>query len=176
MPLPARLAGGLRHQLEYVKTLHEADLANKAGWVWLPYALADKYPSAGRDLGWQYVFPGQKITTDPRAGDDSVGRIDGPGRHHIHASTVSRRVKRAMEQAGITKHASCHSFRHSFATHLLEQGKDIRTIQELLGHKDVSTTMIYTHVSSVGATGITSPLDRLGGDDYVQESAAGFPC
>ena len=169
VPLPRRLETGLRNQMVMTQTRHTADLANKAGWVWLPYALVEKYPTAGQELAWQYVFPGSRISTDPRAGDDSVGRINGPGRHHIHASTVNKQVKRAMSVAGVTKHASCHSFRHSFATHLLEQGKDIRTIQQLLGHKDVSTTMIYTHVSSVGATGVTSPLDKLGGDGLVQE-------
>ena len=169
VPLPRRLESALQARLEETQKQHLSDLANKAGWVWLPYALAKKYPKAGREFGWQYVFPGSRISVNPRKGDDAVGMIQGPGRHHIHESTVSKRVKKAMQNAGITKQASCHSFRHSFATHLLEQGKDIRTIQELLGHKDVSTTMIYTHVSKVGATGVVSPLDRLGGDGLVNE-------
>ncbi len=175
VPLPDKLRDGLEGQMERTRVLHMADVSKGAGWVWLPFALAEKYPNAGRELGWQYVFPGSRISVDPRQGEGSPGRILGPGRHHIHASTVSKQVKRAMKNVGITKHASCHSFRHSFATHLLEEGKDIRTIQELLGHKDVSTTMIYTHVSSVGATGVTSPLDRLlGGDGSVQEPAESY--
>jgi integron integrase len=169
VPLPEKLESGLRRQLEFVKKQHAADLAVGAGWVWLPYALAEKYPHAGRSLAWQYLFPAQSLSTEPRpreageTSEDSGGRDRDlqTRRHHVHETSVQKAVTAAVKRAGIEKHATCHSLRHSFATHLLEDGKDIRTIQELLGHADVSTTMIYTHVSTVGATGTRSPLDRL---------------
>lgn len=165
VPLPERLVAGLRRQLSDVRSQHAADLAAGAGWVWLPYALAEKYPEAGRSIDWQYLFPAQSLSTDPRpreANERPRGReLKQLRRHHVHETSVQKAIAAAVKRAGITKHATSHSLRHSFATHLLEDGKDIRTIQELLGHADVSTTMIYTHVSSVGATGIRSPLDRL---------------
>ncbi len=123
------------------------------GEVELPYALQRKYPNAKYEWGWQYVFPAKNISTDPRSGARS--------RHHIHESTLQRAVKGAVRLAGITKQASCHSFRHSFATHLIENGYDIRTIQELLGHSNVQTTMIYTHVAKKNKLGVKSPMDEL---------------
>jgi integron integrase len=150
-PLPESCTADLRRQLERVKALHEADLAAGFGSVILPGALARKYPRASRELGWQWVFPATRRFTDPR---DGVER-----RHHFHETAVQRAVKRAIRESGITKPASCHTFRHSFATHLLEAGYDVRTVQELLGHRSLNTTMIYVHVLSRGALGVRSPLD-----------------
>jgi site-specific recombinase XerD len=129
----------------------KADLKRGYGEVYLPYALERKYRGAAKDFLWQYVFPAEKFSADPRS-----GRIR---RHHVSEQNVQRAVKSALRAAGIRKNGSCHSFRHSFATHLLENGYDIRTVQELLGHKDVRTTMIYTHVLNKGGRGVRSPLD-----------------
>ena len=151
--LPERLAPQLRDHLAGVHALHQEDLAAGYGEAALPGSLARKYPHAGREWGWQYVFPSTRLSPEP---DTGVIR-----RYHLHETAVQKSVKTAARRAGITKKASCHTLRHSFATHLLERGQDIRTIQELLGHKDVSTTMIYTHVLSRGGVTAASPLDLL---------------
>ena len=155
VPLPRRSEVKLRAQLAEVKGIHARDLAAGRGRVWLPYAYAEKWPGADRELGWQYLFPSGRLSVDPRA-DDGVLR-----RHHLHENGLQKEVKKAVLACGFTKKVSCHTFRHSFATHLLEAGSDIRTVQELLGHADVSTTMIYTHVLARGPGGVVSPLDRL---------------
>ena len=151
--LPEALVEPLRAHLERVRCLHANDLRAGFGEVHLPYALARKYPRAGYEWCWQYVFPSAHRSPDP---DDGVIR-----RHHLDESVPQRGVKAAARAAGIAKHVGCHTLRHSFATHLLEAGYDIRTVQELLGHSDVSTTMVYTHVLNKGGRGVKSPLDRL---------------
>lgn len=164
VPLPRTLVESLRHQVDEVTRLHEADLAAGAGWVWLPYAFSVKDVTAGRSLLWQYLFPAPQLSRDRREKEEDGELVDQGWqirRHHLHETTVQKAVAAAARRAGIAKRVTCHVLRHSFATHLLEEGKDIRTIQELLGHADVSTTMIYTHVSALGATGTGSPLDRL---------------
>jgi integron integrase len=149
--LPEKLKPELQQHLQRVKVLHESDLKEGGGEVYLPFALARKYPSAGKEWGWQYVFPAQKASVDPRTG---LVR-----RHHAGEQTVQRAVKQALRLANIPKPASCHTLRHSFATHLLEAGYDIRTVQELLGHESVETTQIYTHVMQKPGLGVRSPLD-----------------
>jgi integron integrase len=143
----------LREHLAKVKTIHERDLAAGYGRVQMPYALDRKYPNAPREWGWQFLFPQEKRWVNPQTGEQ--------GRHHVDPAILQRVVKAAAAKMGIAKHATCHTLRHSFATHLLEDGYDIRTIQELLGHKDVKTTMIYTHVLNRGGKGVRSPVDAL---------------
>ena len=155
VPLPDRLQGPLQAQIDRVRAIHEEDRAEGYGRVWLPTALREKSPSADRELGWQYLFPSTRLSVDPR---DPGGP---PRRQHIHENSLQKAVRAAVLACGMTKKVSCHALRHSFATHLLEAGNDIRTVQELLGHADVSTTMIYTHVLQRGACGVQSPLDRL---------------
>jgi integron integrase len=150
--LPTALVQPLKQHLERVKILHDEDLANGYGEVYMPMALDKKYPAAGKSWGWQYIFPSHNLSIDPYSGKTR--------RHHADEKAIQRSMKIAVNAVGITKLATPHTLRHSFATHLLENGYDIRTVQELLGHSDVSTTMIYTHVLNKGGKGVISPLDR----------------
>ena len=151
--LPAAAKDPLLDHLKQVRRIHQQDLSHGFGHVYLPDALARKYPNAEREWGWQYVFPAASLSMDPRSGSKR--------RHHLDESVVQRSMKEAVGQAGLNKQASPHTLRHSFATHLLEDGYDIRTVQELLGHQDVRTTMIYTHVLNRGGRGVLSPADKL---------------
>lgn len=152
-PLPESLRGALRDQLEGVRQLHSDDVAVGAGWVTLPESVEHKLPSAGREWGWQWVFPASRIWREAQTGQRR--------RHHVHETTLQREVREAAKAAGIAKRVTPHVFRHCFATHLLEAGTDIRTIQKLLGHAKIETTMIYTHVRADAAGRVRSPLDDL---------------
>lgn len=149
---PDDVKSSLKAHLKRIKILHEKDLKNGYGSVFLPDALERKYKNASKQWGWQYVFPSQTLSVDPRSG---IKR-----RHHLHLSSLNKAIKKAADLVGIRKNISSHCFRHSFATHLLEDGYDIRTVQELLGHKDIKTTQIYTHVLNKGPKAVRSPLDR----------------
>ena len=153
VPLPGRLRDALKRQIDDVKLQHEQDLQAGFGEVYLPFALAKKYPNAAKELRWRYVFPSSKLSADPRSGKVM--------RHHTHENNLQKSIKKSADMAGLSKKVSCHTLRHSFATHLLESGSDIRTVQELLGHSDVATTMIYTHVLNRPGVTVSSPLDSL---------------
>jgi integron integrase len=153
VPLPVRLNETLRDQVQFVERQHQEDLACGLGSVYLPAGLVRKYPNAEKELMWQYLFPASRVSTDPRSGKTR--------RHHLHENNLQKYIKHAAQAAGLNKRVNCHALRHSFATHLLESGYDIRTVQELLGHADVSTTMIYTHVLNRPGIAVASPFDLL---------------
>ena len=151
--LPVVVVEGLQEHLAGVRKTHGAELAAGRGEVWLPEAVGKKFPGAARSWAWQWVFPARQLSKDPESGSLR--------RHHVHENAVQKAVQGAVKRCGLAKRATCHTLRHSFATHLLENGYDIRTVQDLLGHKDVTTTQIYTHVMQKPGLGVTSPLDAI---------------
>ncbi len=153
VPLPLRFTDDLKQQINHVQLIHQTDLAAGVGGVYLPDALASKFPNSDKAFIWQYVFPASRISVDPRSGFSR--------RHHLHENTLQKAIKKAADQSSINKKISSHVLRHSFATHLLESGYDIRTVQDLLGHSDVNTTMIYTHVLNKPGLSVKSPADNL---------------
>lgn len=165
--LPAALAGPMATHLDAVRRRHAADLAAGYGEARLPNALGRKYPGAGREWGWQWVFPAARICTDPRFGP--------PTRHHLHETAIQKAIHAAARRAGLAQAVGPHTLRHCFATHLLEDGYDIRTVQELLGHRDVKTTMIYAHVLNRGGRGVSSPADRLCASPVMPPGQAAMP-
>ncbi len=175
VPFPLVVRAEMPSWLARIKRMHERDLADGFGAVHLPDAIVRKFPGAEREWGWQYAFPGEHRSRDPRGKEPppgSPGAEQPERRHHLHETVVQRALRRAVLDAGISRRVSCHTFRHSFATHLLEEGYDIRTIQELLGHKDVKTTMIYTHVLNRGGRGVRSPADALWARSGVRQLAS----
>jgi integron integrase len=166
--LPQAVRPGLEKQLRARDLLHARDVARGVARVDLPYALERKYPQAARELGWQFLFASRQLSNCPR-----TGRL---GRHHVHPLSVHRAVARAVAAAQLGKHVHCHTFRHSFATHLVERGVDVRSVQHLLGHNSLETTMIYTHVARQGVAGVKSPLDLLQGATAEQLGASQPTC
>ena len=162
--LPKRLRPELERLIQWRRALHERDLARGVARVALPFALARKYPRAAQELGWQFLFASRQLSHDPHTGD--------VGRHHVHEGAVARAVTEATRRTGILRRVGCHTLRHSFATHLVERGVDIRSIQLLLGHESLDTTMIYLHVARKGVSGVTSPLDLLDGVGKEEVDAA----